>query len=121
MAVLPFTGLVCLTIVMSIIRDLFSLFGSSPGQGERQEITLAPVVTKKVGERTGIGKYDSDIAALTEKWGTLSTGLCIETNLQDLLTICPRERRRIDAYNGLVSLLRDKYEVTLTIKSRKTN
>ena len=105
-----------------LITNLNSLFSSSPGLIERQVIDLAPVDTEKASHTpvSGSGKYDSDIAALTEKWGTLSTGLCIETNLQDLLTICPRERRRIDAYNGLVSLLRDKYEVTLTIKSRKT-
>jgi hypothetical protein len=39
--------------------------------------------------------------------------------LQDLLTICPRNRPRVDAYQGLVSHLKSEYGVTLTIKSRK--
>ena len=95
---------------------LYSLFGSNPGLTERQD-TLAPVVTAKASRS---GNYEPDITAITSKWGELRNGLCIETTLQELLTIVPRHRPRIDAYNGLRSLLRDKYGVTLTIKSRKT-
>lgn len=101
-----------------MIKDfLYSLFGSTPGLAERQD-TLAPVVTDKASRSSE--KYESDITAITRKWGELRNGLCIETTLQELLTIVPRHRPRIDAYNGLRSLLRDKYGVTLTIKSRKT-
>ena len=95
---------------------LYSLFGSNRGLTERQDM-LAPVVTAKASRSE---KYESDIRAITSKWG-LRPGLCIETTLQELLTIVPRHRPRIDAYNGLRSLLRDKYGVTLTIKSRKTH
>ena len=42
-----------------------------------------------------------------------------EVQLQDLLAIIPRARRRITAYNGLVKELANR-GVTLTIKSRKT-
>jgi hypothetical protein len=97
---------------------LYSLFGSNPGQTERQDTMLAPVVTAKASSRSE--KYESDIRAVTNKWGELKPGLCIETTLQELLTIAPRHRPRIDAYNGLRSCLKDKYGVTLTIKSRKT-
>lgn len=97
---------------------LYSLFGSNPGQTERQDTKLAPVVTAKASRS---GNYEPDITAITSKWGELRNGLCIETTLQELLTIVPRHRPRIDAYNGLRSLLRDKYGVTLTIKSRKTH
>ena len=98
-----------------MIKDfLYPLFGSTPGLAERQD-TLAPVVTEKASR-----SYEPDITAITSKWGELRNGLCIETTLQELLTIVPRHRPRIDAYNGLRSLLRDKYGVTLTIKSRKT-
>ena len=100
-----------------IMDFLYSLFGSNPGQTERQD-TLAPVVTAKASR---LGNYEPDIIAITKKWGELRNGLCIETTLQELLTIIPRHRPRIDAYNGLRSLLRDKYGVTLTIKSRKTH
>jgi hypothetical protein len=98
-----------------VIKDfLYSLFGSTPGLAERQD-TLAPVVTEKASR-----SYEPDITAITNKWGELKPGLCIETTLQELLAIVPRHRPRIDAYNGLVSELWFKYGVTLTIKSRKT-
>ena len=96
---------------------MYSLFGSTPGLTERQDTILAPVVTAKASRSE---KYESDIRALTSKWGELRNGLCIETTLQELLTIVPRHRPRIDAYNGLVSELWFRYGVTLTIKSRKT-
>ena len=96
---------------------LYSLFGSNPELTERQETTLAPVVSAKASRSE---KYESDLRAITNKWGELRPGLCIETTLQDLLAIAPRHRPRIDAYNGLVSELWFKYGVTLTIKSRKT-
>jgi len=102
-----------------MIKDfLYSLFGSNPGLTERQDTTkLAPVVTAKASRSE---KYESDIRAVTNKWGELKHGLCIETTLQELLTIVPRHRPRIDAYNGLVSELWYRHGVKLTIKSRKT-
>lgn len=30
----------------------------------------------------------------------LKTGLCIKTTLQEILGICPREKKRSDAYKG---------------------
>ena len=99
-----------------IMEFLYSLFGSNPGQTERQD-TLAPVVTAKASRSE---KYESDIRAITDKYGELTPGLCIETTLQDLLTIVPRHRPRIDAYNGLVTELRAKHGVILSILSRKT-
>lgn len=101
-----------------MIKDfLYSLFGSNPGLTERQDTILAPVDTANASRSK---KYESDIRAITNKWGELRNGLCIETTLQELLTIAPRHRPRIDAYNGLRSCLKDKYGVALTIKSRKT-
>lgn len=64
-------------------------------------------------------RFDSDVEALQKKHGNFDTGLCIEETLQDLLTLCHRNRPRTDAYQGLVSYLKTEYGVTLTIKSRK--
>lgn len=65
-------------------------------------------------------KYDSDIANLRLLYrDRFDTGFCITTNLYDLLRICPRERKRADAYKGLISHLKTKYGITLTIKPRK--
>lgn len=49
----------------------------------------------------------------TCKGGNLTIGL------QDLLSICPRKRRRIDAFKTLRKYLKDNYSVDLHIVSRK--
>ncbi len=49
----------------------------------------------------------------------LKTGLCIETTLQEILGICPREKKRSDAYKGLTEYLKRSYDITLIIKSQK--
>lgn len=63
-------------------------------------------------------KYEADIKALVAEFGNLS-GLCIEIDLQRLLEIVPRRRRRTDAYQGLVSELKSKLDCELKIHSRK--
>ena len=104
-----------------LIRNLLSLFGYNRGQEERQENSkLAPVVTEKASILTLSGKYDKDVKAIVAKYGELTEGLHLETTLQELLVIVPRHRQRVDAYNGLVSELKNRYGVSLTIKSRKT-
>lgn len=79
------------------------------------------VKSKPAKEPTiAIGKYDSDISALRDKYGDLFTnGLCITIDLQELLLIAPRNRRRIESFQGLVSELK-KMGIELNIKSRKT-
>ena len=99
---------------------MYSLFGSNRGLTERQETILAPAVSENASKTSLSGKYDKDVAAIASKYGELKPGLCIETTLQELLTIAPRQRPRIDAYNGLVSELWFRYGVKLTIKSRKS-
>lgn len=64
-------------------------------------------------------KYADDIMALQGVYGDLN-GLRLTIELQELLTICPRERRRIDAYRGLRSALDSEYNCILTVISRKT-
>jgi hypothetical protein len=64
-------------------------------------------------------KYEDEVKALARHFGGLqagTTGLCI--TLQEILKICPRDRKRSDAYNGLISYLASK-KIELTIKSRK--
>ena len=66
-------------------------------------------------------KYEKDVEALRKKYGeNFKTGLCIEVTLKELLEICPRERRRTDAYTGLISFLKGKMGITLNIKSQKS-
>lgn len=49
----------------------------------------------------------------------LESGSSINITLQNLLQICPRNRRRIDAYRGLVRELASR-DISLTITSNKT-
>ncbi len=64
-------------------------------------------------------KYEDDINALENVYGNLQSK-ALKVELQELLKIVPRERRRIDAYSGLVSELAKEKGCELTIVSRKT-
>jgi len=67
-------------------------------------------------------KYRKDIVALEERYGKLSTqtGVSINLTLREALTLMPRNRKRIDAYEGLRNYLKREYGIELTIKSQKT-
>ena len=96
-----------------------ALFGVDP-RPEPQAVTTTPVNKEKVNSVSlSDNQFDSDIERLESAFGRMKTGLCIDTTLQNLLTICPRKRERTDAYNGLVKYLKDEYGVILTITSRK--
>ena len=63
--------------------------------------------------------YAGEIKRLGTEFGPLIEGQHLTVQLQDLLALVPRARRRIDAYNGLAKELA-KRGVSLTIISRKT-
>ena len=63
--------------------------------------------------------FASEIMRLEDKYGPLMEGQHLTIQLQDLLVLIPRARKRIDAYKGLIKELANR-GVTLTIKSRKT-
>lgn len=98
---------------------------------DRQEPTHKPdVIVRKEGraafaENKGDSpgsvdsKYSADIEALKYVYGNLN-GQSISIDLQGLLSIVPRNRRRCEAYLGLQTMLRNKYGCTLHITSRKT-
>lgn len=100
--------------------NLMNIFfdGTLEESSERQvrESDVCPDVSEKTNT-----KYKKDIEALRTKYGdSFSTGFCIEVTLKELLEICPRERKRTDAYTGLVSYLSKELGIKLTIKSQKT-
>ncbi len=76
----------------------------------RQEATQPDVIeTKCRRESSGsASKYAEDIEALQQKYGSLENKTIVIT-LTDLLAVAPRERRRIEAYNGLKSTLAKRY------------
>ena len=88
----------------------------------RQDTRTAPdVIEKAVPHEPIPEKYQRDIEALRQKYGdAFKTGLCINLTLQEALSIIHRERKRIDAYSGLVSYLKRELGITLTITSQKS-
>lgn len=87
-----------------------------------QEKAEPDVIEKKTAIEIKIPKkYQEDIESLKGIYqGDFKTGLCINLTLQDALKILPRERKRVDAYQGLVSFLKEKMGIELNIKSQKS-
>ena len=88
----------------------------------RQDTFTAPDVTEKAVSSEPIPeKYQRDIEALRQKYGdAFKTGFCIDLTLQEALSLMQRERKRVDAYSGLISYLKRELGITLTITSQKT-
>ena len=65
-----------------------------------------------------VDPYADEIKRLEAEYGPLANGMSITVELKKLLEICPRRRRRKDAYRNLQKTL-DEMGVTLNIKSQK--
>lgn len=85
-------------------------------EAEKNELDAAPVDMEDVQSES---KYAGEIKRLEAEYGPFANGMSITVQLKDLLMICPRKRRRISAYRGLVQELANR-GVTLKIISRKT-
>lgn len=68
------------------------------------------------------GKFEKDIKALRAFVGESAfiPGAILNFTLQELLTICYRKRRKIDAFKALVRYLNTEFNIKLNIKSQKT-
>ena len=88
----------------------------------RLETAAPSVIVKKDSTEPIPEKYKKDIAALQEKYGNLSSlaGLSISLTLKEALEIMPRNRRRVDAYEGLKNYLKRECGIELLIQSQKT-
>ena len=88
----------------------------------RLEKAAPSVIVKKDSTEPIPERYKKDIAVLQEKYGSLSSlaGLSINLTLKEALEIMPRERKRVDAYEGLKNYLKREYGIELIIKSQKT-
>ena len=65
-----------------------------------------------------VDPYADEIKRLEAEYGPFANGMSITVELKKLLEICPRRRRRKDAYRNLQKTL-DEMGVTLNIKSQK--
>ena len=101
-------------MIVTFLRDLFG--GSRVVPSDSKKV----VANVKNGSKR-CDKYGSDVEALKERYRIeFETGVCIGIPLKEILVICPRERRRVDAYTGLVTHLKREYGITLKITSNKT-
>lgn len=102
------------------INFINRILGYEQGLSSNRQVNTTPDV---IVEKSSIipRKYKEDINALQKKYGdAFKTGLCIRMSLKEMLELCPRERRRIDAYRGLVSYLKKSRGIELKITSQKT-
>lgn len=67
-------------------------------------------------------EYEGDIKALCDYAGIteLKRGMVIKMTLQEILSIIPKTRRRIESYKLLIGFLREELGVALELKSKKT-
>ena len=103
------------------IMNLF--FGGPPEESLKRQVgekASGPDVSEKTGRRHN-EKYEQDITALREKFeNSFITGLCVRITLKEALGMMPRNRKRVDAYDGLTRYLQNEFGITLTIYSQKT-
>ena len=112
-------------MIIDYFTNLFRFFTSDPIVSE---VSQQKAATKEVDPSSGVKKaaiqndvdqpFQGDIRNLVDHFGALQDGKIIEIGLQELLQICPRNRKRSDAYRGLISYLQKEIGVTLTIKTR---
>lgn len=99
------------------------ILGAEPRSSvsNRLEDAEPSVIVKKDSNKPIPEKYRKDVASLQSKYGdAFKTGFCIDLTLQEALSLMQRERKRVDAYSGLISYLKRKLGITLTITSQKT-
>lgn len=67
-------------------------------------------------------QYVDEINALCNYAGieNLNSGMSIKMTLQEILSIIPKKRPRIESYKMLITFLKDEMNVDLILTSRKT-
>ncbi len=62
---------------------------------------------------------DPEILLLTKTYGPLTSGVKIEMSLQEALQLFPRQRKRSDAYKGLIKKVEEQFNAELTIGTKR--
>ena len=99
-------------IMINEFDNLIRIYG---GQAEKVVHQESEVIVKPSSSE----KHSDDIAALSARF-PLENGSTIDITLRELLELCPRTRRRTDAYNSLkTELSRHGVNICITAKSKK--
>ena len=106
-----------------LIEYLTQTFEDEVALSSIREVGVVPDVIEKSNKKVIVPlKFRKDIEALEEYIeSSLTSGLYIEVSLHELLAICPRDRKKSDAYLGLKKFLSDEMGVILTIKKTNKN
>lgn len=104
-----------------IIQNLSYVLSEEAQYLESRQEGVAPDVNGRKANTVIVpARFKDDIKALEDYTGRkLESGVCIKVDLAELLTVIPRERRRIDAYNALVLFMRNELGVDLVISSSR--
>lgn len=67
-------------------------------------------------------EFEGDVKALCDYAGinVLNRGMTIRMTLQEILSIIPKTRRRIESYKTIIKFLNEEMGVALELTSRKT-
>lgn len=67
-------------------------------------------------------EFEGDVKSLCDYAGinVLNRGMTIRMTLQEILSIIPKTRRRIESYKTLIKFLNEEMGVALELTSRKT-
>ena len=90
---------------------------------DRQDTAITPDDSNKsvMEDEEPTTALDPELELLVEKYGPLKEGQTIEISLQEALQLWPRERRRSDAYKGLIRKVKQQFNVELKIGGGKRN
>lgn len=102
----------------------YIIFGENDSFLRGREAVVADSLDKQITTTHIVPeKFRDDITALREYIGAekFKSGLTIEVSLAELLGIVPRNRKRTDAYDSLAKYLKSELDITLTIKTSKSN
>ena len=93
------------------------------GRREEKDLNKESAIESLVSKEQSIAKnkeINSELEILAKEFGELSNGKQIEIELNRILLLLPRKRRKVDAYKGIRSVLK-RMGVELIIKSKKRN
>ena len=87
-----------------------------------QQLNLEETTPQIISETTIIPpQYRDDVENLKSYVGedNWKAGLEITITLQELLTICPRQRKRSDSFRKLIAYLDEELKIKITIKKKE--
>lgn len=109
----------------SFLMNMFHSASHLVDLGSRQEKIAKDITDPVVNKKSPViteDKKDFELAILAKEFGVLNNGMRIEVELNRILEILPRTRRKADAYKGLRSKLKQQgVELVITSNGHLKN